>query len=105
MDSRRPVPPARVQESIPGRTFPGDPLLGYDNAEKTIEIMIDNRSTSVLQNEGSISQDGKVISNIGESYDRHGKALHYAPSRPSWTPATSPWSGSGSRTGARRIEL
>jgi Protein of unknown function (DUF1579) len=55
--------------------FQGEPfqviqLLGYDNArKKTIEIMIDNRSTSVLHNEGSISEDGKVISNIGESYD------------------------------------
>ena len=52
-------------------------LLGYDNArKKTIEIMMDNWSTSVMHNEGSISQDGRVITNIGESHrSRDRKAL------------------------------
>jgi hypothetical protein len=46
-------------------------LLGYDNArKKTIEIMMDTMSTGVLHNEGSISDDGKVITNVGESVDQ-----------------------------------
>jgi hypothetical protein len=53
-----------------GAPFQVIQLLGYDNPrKKTIEIMIDNRSTSVLHNEGSISEDGKVITNSGESHD------------------------------------
>jgi hypothetical protein len=45
-------------------------LLGYDNPrKKTIEIMIDNLSTSVLHNEGSIFDDGKVITNVGDGLD------------------------------------
>jgi hypothetical protein len=53
-----------------GQPFQVIQLLGYDNPrKKTIEIMIDNRSTSVLHNEGSISDDGKVITNLGESRD------------------------------------
>jgi hypothetical protein len=44
--------------------------LGYDNQKnKTIEIKMDSLSTGVLHNEGSISKDGKVISNEGESLD------------------------------------
>lgn len=50
-----------------GQPFQVIQLLGYDNPrKKTIEIMIDNRSTSALHNEGSISNDGKVITNLGE---------------------------------------
>jgi len=53
-----------------GQPFQVIQLLGYDNPRrKTFEIMIDNRSTSVLHNEGSISDDGKVITNLGESRD------------------------------------
>ncbi len=45
-------------------------LLGYDNQKKkTIELMMNNLSTGVLHNEGSISEDGKVITNEGESLD------------------------------------
>jgi hypothetical protein len=45
-------------------------LLGYDNnRRKTIEIKLDNMSTGGLHNEGSISDDGKVITNVGESLD------------------------------------
>jgi Protein of unknown function (DUF1579) len=55
--------------------FQGQPfhvlqLLGYDNArKKSIEIMLDNLGTGVLHNEGTVSDDGKVISNSGESTD------------------------------------
>jgi hypothetical protein len=53
-----------------GRPFHVLQLLGYDNArKKTIEIMLDNLGTGVLHNEGSISDDGKVITNRGESRD------------------------------------
>jgi len=53
-----------------GKPFHVVQLLGYDNPrKKTIEIMMDNRSTGVLHNEGSISEDGKVITNSGESLD------------------------------------
>jgi hypothetical protein len=55
--------------------FQGEPftvieLLGYDNArKKTIEIMMDTMSTGLMHNEGSLSDDGKVINNLGESRD------------------------------------
>ncbi len=55
--------------------FQGQPfhvlqLLGYDNArKKSIEIMLDNRGTGLLHNEGTVSDDGKVFSNVGESID------------------------------------
>jgi hypothetical protein len=53
-----------------GKPFTVLQLLGYDNQKKkTIELMMDNLSTSVLHNEGSISDDGKVITNEGESLD------------------------------------
>ena len=53
-----------------GKPFHVVQLLGYDNPrKKTIEIMMDNLSTGVLHNEGSISEDGKVITNTGESLD------------------------------------
>jgi Protein of unknown function (DUF1579) len=45
-------------------------LLGYDNPrKKTIEIMMDSLSTGVRYNEGSISEDGKVITNLGQGID------------------------------------
>jgi hypothetical protein len=45
-------------------------LLGYDSArKKSIEIKVDNRSTGLMHNEGSISADGKVITNEGEHLD------------------------------------
>ena len=55
--------------------FQGQPfhvlqILGYDNArKKSIEIMMDTMGTSVLHNEGTVSDDGKVITNSGESLD------------------------------------
>jgi hypothetical protein len=53
-----------------GKRFHVLQLLGYDNArKKTIEIMLDNLSTGLLHNEGSISDDGKVITNAGERRD------------------------------------
>jgi hypothetical protein len=56
------------------RPFEVVQLLGYDNhRKKTIEIMMDNLSTGLLHNEGTISEDGKVITNRGESYDAQGK--------------------------------
>lgn len=45
-------------------------LLGFDNTrKKSIEIMMDTMGTGLLHNEGTISDDGKVISNLGESVD------------------------------------
>jgi Protein of unknown function (DUF1579) len=53
-----------------GKPFHVIQLLGYDNSrKKTIEIMIDNLSTSLLHNEGSVSNDGKVLTNLGEGLD------------------------------------
>jgi len=53
-----------------GKPFHVLQLLGYDNArKKTIEIMMDNLGTGILHNEGSISDDRRVISNVGESLD------------------------------------
>jgi hypothetical protein len=53
-----------------GKPFNVIQLLGYDNKKKkTIEIMMDNLGTGVLHNEGSISQDGKVITNESEHPD------------------------------------
>ncbi len=44
--------------------------LGYDNQKKkTIELMMDNMSTGILLNEGTISDDGKTITNHGEMKD------------------------------------
>ena len=53
-----------------GKPFQVVQLLGYDNPrKKTIEIMMDNLSTGLRHNEGSISNDGKVITNESESLD------------------------------------
>jgi len=53
-----------------GKPFEVLQILGYDNHKKrTIEIMMDSLGTGVLHNEGSISKDGAVISNEGESLD------------------------------------
>jgi hypothetical protein len=55
--------------------FQGEPfhvlqILGYDNdKKKTIELMMDTMSTGLLHNEGTVSEDGKVITNLGESRD------------------------------------
>jgi hypothetical protein len=55
--------------------FQGEPyhvmqILGYDNQKKkVIELKMDTMSTGVLHNEGEISEDGKVITNLGESLD------------------------------------
>ena len=58
------------QSEFMGKPFTVLQHLGYDNQKKkTIEIMMDNLSTGVLHNEGSISEDGKVITNLGESLD------------------------------------
>jgi hypothetical protein len=53
-----------------GKPFHVIQILGYDNPrKKTIEIMMDNLSTGLMHNEGSISDDGKVITNLGEGHD------------------------------------
>jgi Protein of unknown function (DUF1579) len=53
-----------------GKPFHVLQLLGYDNPrKKTIEIMMDNLSTGLLHNEGSMSDDGTVITNRGEGLD------------------------------------
>jgi Protein of unknown function (DUF1579) len=45
-------------------------ILCYDVArQKTIEIKLDNLSTTVMHNEGSASDDGKVLTNLGEHLD------------------------------------
>ncbi|HMG36113.1 MAG TPA: DUF1579 family protein [Blastocatellia bacterium] len=45
-------------------------FLGYDNQKKKFfEIKLDNMDTGVLRTEGTISEDGKVITNIGERTD------------------------------------
>jgi hypothetical protein len=55
--------------------FQGQPfhvlqILGYDNArKKSIEIMLDTMGTSVLHNEGTVSDDGKVYTNSREPLD------------------------------------
>jgi Protein of unknown function (DUF1579) len=55
--------------------FQGQPfhvlqLLGYDNArKKSIEIMLDTMGTGMRHNEGTVSDDGNVITNVGESID------------------------------------
>ena len=38
-------------------------------ATKALEIKLDNLSTGIMHNEGSISEDGKVITNLGKSHD------------------------------------
>jgi len=53
-----------------GQPFQVMQILGYDNQKKkVIELMMDTMSTSVLHNEGQVSEDGKVITNTGESLD------------------------------------
>jgi hypothetical protein len=53
-----------------GKPFEVIQILGYDNLRKrTIEIMMDTLSTGLLHNEGTISHDGNVITNQGESHD------------------------------------
>ena len=90
--------------------FQGQPfhvlqILGYDNAKKkSIEIMMDTMGTGVLHNEGTVSDDGKVITNIGRvtRSRRPESPTSCAPSRPSSTTTTSRWSGSGLTTAARK---
>jgi hypothetical protein len=53
-----------------GKPFHVMQILGYDNEKKKfIELKMDTMSTSVLHNEGEISADGKVITNVGEAWD------------------------------------
>ena len=53
--------------------FQGEPftviqILGYDNERKKfVELKIDNMHTSLMHNEGEVSDDGRVISSSGES--------------------------------------
>ena len=45
-------------------------ILGYDNQKKKFfEVKFDNQETGVLRTEGTISEDGKVITNIGDRAD------------------------------------
>jgi Protein of unknown function (DUF1579) len=58
------------QSRFQGKPFHVLQILGYDNSrKKTIEIMMDTLSTGLMHNEGSISDDGKVITNLGEGHD------------------------------------
>ena len=78
-----------------GRPFHVLQLLGYDNTrKKSIEIMLDTMGTGVLHNEGTVSDDGKVISNPGESLDPGPESPTSCPRSPrSSTATTSPSSG------------
>jgi Protein of unknown function (DUF1579) len=59
------------RSNLMGKPFMVLQLVGYDNAKKkTIEIVLESLSTGVLHSKGSISQDGKVITNEGESLDK-----------------------------------
>ena len=59
------------KSNLMGKPFMVLQLVGYDNTKKkTVELMMDSLSTGVLHSEGSISQDGKVITNEGESLDK-----------------------------------
>jgi hypothetical protein len=41
-------------------------LIGYDNQKKKFfEVKLDNMDTGVLYTEGAMSEDGKVITNVG----------------------------------------
>ena len=45
-------------------------FIGYDNQKrKFFEIKMDNMDTGVLYTEGTISDDGKVITNVGDRTD------------------------------------
>jgi Protein of unknown function (DUF1579) len=62
------------KSSLMGTPFTVLQYLGYDNRKKkTIELMMDTMNTGVLHNEGSISKDGKVITNEGDYLDPAGK--------------------------------
>ncbi len=53
-----------------GQPFHVMQILGYDNQKKkVIELKMDTMSTSLLHNEGEISEDGRVITNLGEGVD------------------------------------
>jgi len=57
--------------TLQGKPFYVLQLVGYDNhKKKTIEIVMNSMSTGVLHSEGSISDDGRVITNEGESLDQ-----------------------------------
>ncbi len=52
--------------TLQGKPFYVLQLVGFDNhKKKTIEIVMNSMSTGVLHSEGSISADGKVITNLG----------------------------------------
>ena len=45
-------------------------FIGYDNQKKKFfEVKMDNMDTGVLFTEGTVSEDGKVISNAGNRTD------------------------------------
>ena len=45
-------------------------VSGYDNQKKkSFEVKMDNMDTGVLYTEGTISEDGKVITNVGDRTD------------------------------------
>lgn len=53
-----------------GHPFHVMQILGYDNArKKSIELMMDTMGTSLMHNEGTVSDDGKVFTNMGEPLD------------------------------------
>jgi len=56
--------------NVMGKPYTVIQHLGYDNRKKkTIELMMDNMSTGLLLNEGTMSEDGKTITNHGEMKD------------------------------------
>jgi hypothetical protein len=58
------------KSNFQGKPYKVIQLLGYDSVgKKSIEIKLDNLSTGVMHNEGSISEDGKIITNLGKSLD------------------------------------
>jgi hypothetical protein len=71
----RPILDGRFLYQVYKSNFAGKPftvvqILGYDNhTKKSVEIMMDSMSTAVMHNQGTISEDGKVITNVGEHFD------------------------------------
>lgn len=53
-----------------GKPFSVLQYVGYDNhKKKTFEIKMESSDTSVMHTEGGFSEDGKVITNVGERTD------------------------------------
>lgn len=58
------------RSSFGGRPFTVVQLIGYDvHKKKFFEIKLDSMDTGAMFNEGTISADGKVITQVGERID------------------------------------